>query len=156
MLLENWLFGYQSLFHWGFWGMGLLFFFFPLSLVENALYTIFILFRGEQENQKRVLIIVTAVISIICTPIAHKLAEDGQSGPPNLLFLAITIFWSWYFLLVPQVILRAILRKIELKHPSTSPLRNVLGRLAFTIILPVALIIVHAFLGNIVFGITPD
>jgi hypothetical protein len=152
-MLEHWLFGDQSLFFWGFWGMGLLDFFLPLSLVENFLYSVSIFFRAEHEHRSLFLLFRTSLISIICTPLAFIWKIDG---PQRLLLLAITVFWSWYFVFIPQIILRAVLHRIELKSPPKRRLICVLVRILLTVVLPIGLITAHAIVGNLVFGITPD
>lgn len=135
-------------------GIGLLFFL-PLGLVENALYSAVVLLRGEGRNSIRALLFGTLFISIILTSIAMALIHGAKESFSEFSPWALTIFWAWYFALVPQLILRRILSK---GHTMTLPNRRhktILLRIVLTVVLPVGLYLVHGLLGNVI-GIPSD
>jgi hypothetical protein len=143
----------RSFFYLGF-GVALLFFF-PLSLAENAAYSVFALFRGERQNSTKALLFGTFIISVISTSIAIAFIAEVPFKFPGLLPLATTIVWAWYFALVPQLIIRKVLPKGDSKTLPDRHLKMILLRIVLTVVLPVGLYLVHGLLG-LVFGIASD
>jgi hypothetical protein len=143
----------RDFFYLGF-GMALLFFL-PLSLAENVVYSAFVFFRGEHRNSIQILLPVTFIISLISTMVGLALIE----GPPvvlsDILGWAMVLFWSWYFVLVPQAIIRKVLFQGDTKTPTNSKLKTVLLRTSLTLVLPGALYLVHGVLGYL-FGMPSD
>ena len=130
-------------------------FFLPLSLVENAAYSVFVLFRGERQNSTKALLFGTLIISVVSTLIALALIAGFPYRFFDLLPLAITIFWAWYFALVPQLIIRKALPKGDTKTLPDRRLKMILFRIVLTVVLPVGLYLVHGLVG-FVFGLPSD
>ena len=131
-------------------GAGLLFFF-PLSLVENAAYTVFVLFRGERKNSTKTLLFGTLIIAAISFSIALALIFRDPFKLSNILSFATVLIWSWYFVLVPQL----IVRKVLLRIPPNRRIGMIVLRAILTVVLPAGLYVVHAILGSIL-GIPSD
>jgi hypothetical protein len=138
-------------------GIGLLLLL-PLSLVDNAAYTGFVLFRGERKNTAKVLLFGTLIISAISVSLAvGMVALKGRIVLSISAFfpLAIVMFWAWYFALIPQLIIRKVLSKGDSWIPSNRRIKMIIFRIILGVILPVAQYLVHGILGNI-FGISSD
>ncbi len=145
----------SSLFNVGFYGMGLSFFFLPLSLIGNGIYSIFVLICGERRNLSRTLLIGTIVISIICTSVGLIIVNRTWE-PLNVFFVIGTVLWLWYFILVPQVLIRLIIHKIKKTESSRSRLGRGILRIVLTAALPLGLCVLHIIIGSYVLGITMD
>lgn len=147
----------------------------PVSLVENAVYTTFVFFRGERRNTAKALLLGTLIISALSILIYIGLivltseiglivltSERAEFSEPQIPFpvffglaVLIPIFWAWYFVFVPQIIIRKVLSK---GGPGTAPNRRyttVIFRIILTVVLPAALYITNGIMGHI-FGIPSD
>jgi hypothetical protein len=128
-----------------------LLFYFPLSLIENVIWTVVILIRGEGWNSIRALLLGTLGISFISSLIALGLIGESPWGPVVLWPLIITSFWAWYFAFIPQLLIRTILSRC---CPDRRP-RKVLWRIVLTVVLPAVLYLAHGLLG-IISGMPSD
>jgi hypothetical protein len=158
MSLLKWFFGIDGFLHLGFWGMPLLFYFLPVSLIENFLYSLFIAFRGENGNRNRPMLAGTAILATlasICAPLAIAWLEGEAPRFPELSYALIWVLWTWYFVLVPQILIRAIRKRIGEKGWPDRSAKAILWRFVLTLILPVILCFVHALAGGLI-GVTPD
>jgi hypothetical protein len=136
----------SSFFGMGF-GVGLLFLL-PLSLLENAAYSAFIIFRGQRQNSTRALFFGTFIISVISFSIAFALLFREPFVFLYLLPLAIALFWAWYFVLIPQLIIRKLLSSRETQTWPNRYLKMILFRIILTVVLPAALYLIHGILGK--------
>lgn len=131
-------------------GAGLLLFF-PLSLIENAAYTVFVLFLGERKNRAKTLLFGTLIIAAISFSIAVALISQVPFTLSSVLRFVIVLIWPWYFVLVPQLIVRKVLSRI----PPNRRTKMIVLRALLTVVLPAGLCVVHAILGSIL-GIPND
>jgi len=144
-----------NFFNLGFWGMGLSLFFLPLSLIGNGIYSIFVLIFDEKRNVSRTLLIGTIIISIICSSVGQMIVNRTWE-PLNAFYVIGTVLWLWYFILVPQMLIRLIISKIKKTESAGLRLRRAILRLVLTALLPFGLCVLHIIIGVYVFGITPD
>jgi hypothetical protein len=119
----------------GFWGMGLSFFVLPLSLIGNGIYSIFVLIFDEKRNVSRTLLIGTIIVSIICSSVGLMIANRTWE-PLNVFYMIGTVLWLWYFILVPQMLIRLIISKIKKTESAGLRLRRAILRLVLTALLP--------------------
>jgi hypothetical protein len=135
-------------------GMSLLFFL-PLSLAENVAYSALVFFRGERRNTIRALLFGTLAVSLISTLVGFALIVRPPVVLSDLLGWAMASCWAWYFVLVPQAIIRKILFRGDTKTPPYSKLKMIFLRTLLTLVLPGALYLVHGILGYL-FGMSSD
>jgi hypothetical protein len=135
-------------------GVGLLFLL-PLSLLENAAYSVFVIFRGQRQNGTKALFFRTFIISLISISIAVALIAKDPFEFRYLLPLAIALFWAWYFVLIPQIIIRELLSKGDTRTWPNHNLKVILLRSILSVILPAGLYLIHGLLGHII-GIPSD
>lgn len=135
----------NSLLTMGF-GVGLLFLI-PLSLIENAVYSVYVLFRGEKKNSHKAIIFGTLIISFLTTSVATALTVPRPDTADYPLALAVVLPWAWYFALIPQLILRKPLFKRDAKATSDRRLALILLRIVLTIAILAGLYMIHGFLG---------
>jgi len=127
----------------------------PLSLIENAAYSAFVLFRGEQKNSTKAIFIGTLIISATTTPVAAALMVPRPYASDYPLAVAVVLPWAWYFALIPQLILRKILFKRDTKTVSDRRLTTILLRIVLTFAILAGLYTIHGFLGYVI-GIPSD
>jgi hypothetical protein len=133
-------------------GFGIaLLFYLPLSLVENLIWSLVILIKGEKGNSPRALFWGTLGISSVSALIAFRLIGWRPWGPSDLLPLIMAGLWAWYFILVPQLVIRWALTKWGQGCRS----KMVILRIVFTVVLPMLLYLAHGGLGLIA-GISSD
>lgn len=124
--------------------------FFPLSLIENAAYTAFVLFLGERKNRTKTLLFGTLIIAAISLSIAALISQVPFTLSSILRFI-IVLIWPWYFVLFPQLIIPKVLSRI----PPNRRIGMIVLRALLTVVLPAGLFVVHAILGSIL-GIPTD
>ncbi len=145
----------SDLFAMGFWGMGLSFFFLPLSLIGNGVYSIFVLIFDDKLSVFRTLLIGTIIISIICASVGLMIINYTWE-PLNVFYVIGTVLWLWYFILVPQMLIRLIISWIKKTESEGPRIIRVMLRLVSSAFLPLGLCVLHIIIGSHVLGITPD
>jgi len=135
-------------------GVGFLFLL-PLSLLENAVYSVFVVFRGQQQNSTKALFLGTFIISVISISITAALISRGPYSVSDFLPLTIALFWAWYFALIPQLIIRKLLSKADAQTWLNRRLKMILLRIILIVVLAAGLYLIHGILGNII-GIPSD
>jgi hypothetical protein len=84
-------------------------------------------------------------ISSVSALIAFRLIGWRHWGPSDLLPLIMAGLWAWYFIFIPQLVIRWTLTKWGQGHRS----RMVILRIVFTVVLPMLLYLAHGLLGLI-------
>ena len=135
-------------------GVGLLFLL-PLSLLENAVYSVFVVFRCQRQNSTKALFLGTFIISVISISITLALIFRGPYSVSYFLPLTIALFWAWYFVLIPQLIIRKLLSKADTQTWLNRRFKMILLRIILTVVLAAGLYLIHGILG-IIIGIPSD
>jgi hypothetical protein len=146
----------SDFFHYGFWGMALIEFGF-YSLIGNLVFSLFIVFYGEAKNKIKIILFGTPFVSLISTALLlRKITQENDQTPIGLGLRVIFFIWMSYFILIPQLAMRAII-KASLRPPGKGDRLLALGlRVVLSVILPYVLAIIHGTIGSRIFGITSD
>ena len=129
-------------------GMGLHLLFLA-SPIENVVYTIFVLVLGERKIRTKTLLFGTLFLALMSTTSFFIYMALEYREEPFEFFLKLPfwmlLIWSWYFVLVPQFIVRKVLSRI----PPNRRIWMVVFRVLLSIVLPLGLCGAHAYLGSL-------
>jgi len=150
MPMAPWL---EDFLHQGFWAMGIVSVFLVLSLIGNSIESLLIILKRTIGDSLGKIALGALVMAAFGT--TWVLIHEWRGEPFEVSVVLILMFWSWYFIFVPQFL---IFLMIERKRAGRDGMRQArIGwRIALTVLLPVVLSFVHWAIGIYVLHITPD
>jgi hypothetical protein len=144
---------------YGFWSMGLMFFLIPLSIISNIfISSLFLIVK--RINKVRWIVLISFLLALIVS-LCYISFSEGLSHLflfKDELFFQI-IPWTFYFILVPQLLIFYCdeLIRLKLKNKDMSDYYGfIILKFVLSIIIPFILGIIHIYIGTQILHITPD